>query len=105
MASTSPLTQIGIGSNSFKSIQSNKSKSLHDPSEIPGVIPLQISPSVTIPGIPAIIKHEVLSNRENILTEDAEGNICLWNIFTGRVEKQFKTIQNKDKDKDSGDGE
>ena len=54
------------------------------------VIPLQRTPSLTIVGVPSIIKHEILNNRQKILTEDTAGTICLWNVLTGSVEKCFK---------------
>ena len=76
-ASTSPFSLIKISS--FKSKMAKTKQ----------VVPLQRSPSLTILGVPSIIRHEILNNRQKILTEDTSGNICLWNVFTGSIEKRF----------------
>ncbi|QDZ18980.1 WD40 repeat domain-containing protein [Chloropicon primus] len=78
VASTSP----------FSIKQSSLSKSMGKGKP---VIPLQRTPSLTLVGVPPIVKHEILNDRQRILTEDASGTICMWNVLTGRVDKCFNT--------------
>ncbi|KAI5398432.1 hypothetical protein KIW84_063993 [Lathyrus oleraceus] len=40
-------------------------------------------PTLTIPGIPAIVRHEVLNNKRHVLTKDTSGSVKLWEITKG----------------------
>ncbi|MCI14081.1 WD repeat-containing protein 48-like, partial [Trifolium medium] len=40
-------------------------------------------PILTIPGIPAIVQHEVLNNKRHVLTKDTSGSVKLWEITKG----------------------
>ena len=69
------------------------------------VTPLQRTPTLTIAGVPPIVKHEILSNRREILTEDTSGAICLWNVLTGAVEKRFSAAEVQEAIAEAAEGE
>ncbi|GLI59159.1 hypothetical protein VaNZ11_000985 [Volvox africanus] len=45
--------------------------------------PLVRKPVASIPGIPAIVAHEVLADRRRVLTKDARGMVALWDVLLG----------------------
>ncbi|GIL65140.1 hypothetical protein Vafri_18948 [Volvox africanus] len=45
--------------------------------------PLVRKPVASIPGIPAIVAHEILADRRRILTKDARGIVALWDVLLG----------------------
>ncbi|KEH43052.1 putative transcription factor WD40-like family [Medicago truncatula] len=46
-------------------------------------VPEYKQPILTIPGIPAIVQHEVLNNKRHVLTKDTSGSVKLWEITKG----------------------
>ncbi|XP_058770498.1 uncharacterized protein LOC131644112 [Vicia villosa] len=46
-------------------------------------VPEYKQPTLTIPGIPAIVQHEVLNNKRHVLTKDTSGSVKLWEITKG----------------------
>ncbi|EFJ45589.1 hypothetical protein VOLCADRAFT_105880 [Volvox carteri f. nagariensis] len=45
--------------------------------------PLARIPEATIPGIPALVAHEVLSDKRRVLTRDMGGHVGLWDVLQG----------------------
>lgn len=39
--------------------------------------------TLTIPGIPAIVQHEILNNKRHVLKNDTSGSVKLWEITKG----------------------
>ncbi|KAL5200451.1 hypothetical protein ABZP36_021654 [Zizania latifolia] len=52
-------------------------------------VPVSKEPSFIIPGVPAIIQHEILNNRRHVLTKDTAGSVKLWEITRGAVIEDF----------------
>ncbi|KAJ0976181.1 hypothetical protein J5N97_018146 [Dioscorea zingiberensis] len=48
-------------------------------------VPVYREPSLTIPGIPGIVRHEILNDRRHVLTKDTAGSVKLWEITKGIV--------------------
>uniref|UniRef100_A0A453K8C2 Uncharacterized protein n=1 Tax=Aegilops tauschii subsp. strangulata TaxID=200361 RepID=A0A453K8C2_AEGTS len=52
-------------------------------------VPVYKEPSFTIPGVPAIVQHEIMNNRRHVLTKDTVGSVKLWEITRGAVIEDF----------------
>ncbi|KAL9235101.1 hypothetical protein vseg_009894 [Gypsophila vaccaria] len=50
-------------------------------------------PTLTIPGIPAIVQHEILNNRRHVLTKDTSGSVKLWEITRGMIIEDYGKVQ------------
>lgn len=61
------------------------------------LVPVFKEPSVTIPGAPGIVKHEVLNNRRHVLTKDAAGSLKLWEVTRGTVIQDYGEVSFEDK--------
>ncbi|XP_015060688.1 WD repeat-containing protein 48 [Solanum pennellii] len=48
-------------------------------------VPVYKEPSLSIPGTPGIVQHEILNNRRHVLTKDTAGTVKLWEITRGTV--------------------
>ncbi|KAL8159557.1 hypothetical protein V2J09_001094 [Rumex salicifolius] len=55
-------------------------------------VPIYKYPSLTIPGTPAIVQHEILNNRRNVLTKDTAGSVKLWEITKGVVVEDYGEV-------------
>ncbi|ONK61544.1 uncharacterized protein A4U43_C08F31070 [Asparagus officinalis] len=55
-------------------------------------IPVYSEPSLTVPGTPAIVQHEILNNRRQVLTKDAAGSVKLWEITRGVVIEDYGEV-------------
>ncbi|TKY52163.1 WD repeat-containing protein 48 [Spatholobus suberectus] len=55
-------------------------------------VPVYKQPALTIPGIPAIVQHDVLNNRRHVLTKDTSGSVKLWEITKGVVVEDYGTV-------------
>ncbi|GMP60693.1 hypothetical protein CsSME_00023449 [Camellia sinensis var. sinensis] len=55
-------------------------------------VPVYKEPSVTIPGTPGIVKHEILNNRRHVLTKDTAGSVKLWEITKGIVVEDYGEV-------------
>ncbi|KAL0919300.1 hypothetical protein M5K25_011386 [Dendrobium thyrsiflorum] len=62
--------------------------------------PVYKEPLFTIPGIPAIVQHEILNNRRQVLTKDTAGSVKLWEITRGVVIEDYGKISFEDKKKE-----
>ncbi|XP_010546629.1 PREDICTED: WD repeat-containing protein 48 [Tarenaya hassleriana] len=60
-------------------------------------LPVYKLPSLTIPGTPAIVQHEILNNKRQILTKDAAGSVKLWEITRGVVVEDYGKISFEEK--------
>ncbi|XP_052193409.1 uncharacterized protein LOC127801914 [Diospyros lotus] len=60
-------------------------------------VPVYKEPSLTIPGTPGIVKHEILNNRRHVLTQDAAGSVKLWEITRGVVIKDYGEVSFEEK--------
>lgn len=60
-------------------------------------VPVYKEPSLTIPGAPAIVQHEVLNNRRQVLTKDTNGFVKLWEITRGIVVDDFGRVSFEEK--------
>ncbi|KAG2485008.1 hypothetical protein HYH03_016211 [Edaphochlamys debaryana] len=54
--------------------------------------PVTRHPAVTIPGVPGIIAHEVLTDRRHVLTQDARGHVALWDVLAGAPVVQYGKV-------------
>ncbi|KAK3139399.1 hypothetical protein QOZ80_5AG0382600 [Eleusine coracana subsp. coracana] len=63
-------------------------------------VPVYKEPSVVIPGVPAIIQHEIMNNRRHVLTKDTSGSVKLWEITRGAVIEDFGKVSFEDKKKE-----
>ncbi|KAK1276618.1 hypothetical protein QJS04_geneDACA003771 [Acorus gramineus] len=59
--------------------------------------PVYKEPSLTIPGIPGIVQHEILNNRRHVLTKDTAGSVKLWEITKGIVVEDFGKVSFEEK--------
>ncbi|XP_057733258.1 uncharacterized protein LOC130948522 isoform X1 [Arachis stenosperma] len=60
-------------------------------------VPAYKEPTLTIPGIPAIIQHEVLNNKRHVLTKDSSGSVKLCEITKGVVIEDFGKVSLEEK--------
>ncbi|OEL31978.1 WD repeat-containing protein 48, partial [Dichanthelium oligosanthes] len=63
-------------------------------------VPVYKEPSFVIPGVPAIIQHEIMNNRRHVLTKDTAGSVKLWEITRGAVIEDFGKVSFEDKKKE-----
>ncbi|TYI70911.1 hypothetical protein E1A91_D08G256700v1 [Gossypium mustelinum] len=54
--------------------------------------PVYTEPIFTIPGTPAIVQHEILNNRRDVLTKDTAGSVKLWDIIKGIVIEDYGQV-------------
>eukprot|EP00268_Persea_americana_P043085 TRINITY_DN4319_c0_g1_i3.p1 TRINITY_DN4319_c0_g1~~TRINITY_DN4319_c0_g1_i3.p1 ORF type:complete len:765 (-),score=156.18 TRINITY_DN4319_c0_g1_i3:709-3003(-) len=59
--------------------------------------PVYKEPSLTIPGTPGIVKHEILNNRRLVLTKDTAHSVKLWEITRGIVVEDYGKISFEEK--------
>ncbi|KAH1105850.1 hypothetical protein J1N35_009618 [Gossypium stocksii] len=59
--------------------------------------PVYKEPIFTIPGTPAIVQHEILNNRRDVLTKDTAGSVKLWDIIKGIVIEDYGQVAFDDK--------
>ncbi|KAG0470197.1 hypothetical protein HPP92_016897 [Vanilla planifolia] len=62
--------------------------------------PVYKGPSFTIPGIPAVVQHEILNNRRQVLTKDTSGSVKLWEITRGVVIEDYGKVSFEEKKKE-----
>ncbi|KAI5067554.1 hypothetical protein GOP47_0018082 [Adiantum capillus-veneris] len=62
--------------------------------------PLNTTPTCTVPGTPAIVRHTVLNDKRHVLTKDAAGIVKLWEITKGAVIDDFGEVSFEDKEKE-----
>ncbi|KAH7654954.1 WDR48/Bun107 protein [Dioscorea alata] len=60
-------------------------------------VPVYREPSLTIPGIPGIVQHEILNNRRQVLTKDTAGSVKLWEITKGVVVQDYGQVSFEEK--------
>ncbi|KAL5712780.1 hypothetical protein ACHQM5_014917 [Ranunculus cassubicifolius] len=65
--------------------------------EGPAPVPVYKEPSFTIRGTPAIVQHEVLNNRRQVLTKDTDDSVKLWEITRGIVVKDYGKVSFEEK--------
>ncbi|PPS04830.1 hypothetical protein GOBAR_AA15840 [Gossypium barbadense] len=58
----------------------------------PQKAPVYKEPIFTIPGTPAIVQHEILNNRRDVLTKDTAGSVKLWDIIKGIVIEDYGQV-------------
>lgn len=63
-------------------------------------VPVYREPALTIPGIPAIVQHEILNNRRHVLTKDTAGCVKLWEITRGMVIQDYGEVPFEEKKKE-----
>ncbi|CAN1761278.1 WD repeat-containing protein 48 [Linum perenne] len=56
------------------------------------IVPVHKDPNLTIPGIPAIVQHEILNNRRHVLTKDTAGSVKLWEITKGVIVEDYGKV-------------
>lgn len=61
------------------------------------LVPVYTQPSYVIPGSAGIVQHEILSNRRQVLTKDAEGTVKLWEITRGAVIQDYGKVSFEEK--------
>ncbi|XAR52510.1 hypothetical protein NMG60_11020632 [Bertholletia excelsa] len=61
------------------------------------LVPVYKEPSLTMPGIPGIVQHEILNNRRHVLTKDTSGSVKLWEITRGMVVKDYGQVSFEEK--------
>ncbi|GFY92006.1 transducin/WD40 repeat-like superfamily protein [Actinidia rufa] len=60
-------------------------------------VPVYKEPSLTIPGTPGIVQHEILNNRRHVLTKDTTGSVKLWEITRGTVVEDYGEVSFEEK--------
>ncbi|CAL0302251.1 unnamed protein product [Lupinus luteus] len=60
-------------------------------------VPVYKEPTLTIAGIPAIMKYEVLNNKRHVLTKDTSGSVKLWEITKGVVVEDYGKVSFEEK--------
>lgn len=55
-------------------------------------VPVYQEPSLSIPGTPGIVQHEILNNRRHVLTKDTSGSVKLWEITRGVVIENYGEV-------------
>jgi WD repeat-containing protein 48 len=55
-------------------------------------VPILRDPSQRIEGLPAIIKHDFLDNRREVLVQDTTGNVSVVDVTSGRETKKFGRV-------------
>ncbi|KAL2942439.1 WD repeat-containing protein 48 [Bienertia sinuspersici] len=63
-------------------------------------VPVYKEPSVKVPGIPAIVQHEILNNRRHVLTKDTAGSVKLWEITKGILIEDYGKVSLDEKTKE-----
>ncbi|XP_057962475.1 uncharacterized protein LOC131154029 [Malania oleifera] len=61
------------------------------------LVPVYKEPTLTIPGTPGIMHHEILNNRRHVLTKDAAGSVKLWEITRGVVVEDYGKVSFEEK--------
>ena len=52
----------------------------------------QLAPTMEIHGASPIVRHAVLHNKRQILSQDSVGSISLWDVATGRIVQNFDGV-------------
>ncbi|XP_065853671.1 uncharacterized protein [Euphorbia lathyris] len=60
-------------------------------------VPVYKEPTLSVPGIPAIVQHEILNNRRHVLTKDTAGSVKLWEITRGVVVEDYGKVSFEEK--------
>uniref|UniRef100_A0A2N9EPM6 Uncharacterized protein n=1 Tax=Fagus sylvatica TaxID=28930 RepID=A0A2N9EPM6_FAGSY len=60
-------------------------------------VPVFKEPTLTIPGTPGIVQHEILNNRRHVLTKDTAGSVKLWEITRGIVVTDYGKVSFEEK--------
>ncbi|PON69509.1 Guanine nucleotide-binding protein, beta subunit [Trema orientale] len=60
-------------------------------------VPVYKEPTLTIPGTPAVVQHEILNNRRHVLTKDTAGSVKLWEITRGAVIEDYGKVSFEEK--------
>ncbi|CAN1838104.1 WD repeat-containing protein 48 [Linum perenne] len=55
-------------------------------------VPVHKEPTLTIPGTPAIVQHEILNNKRHVLTKDTAGSVKLWEITKGVILEDYGKV-------------
>ncbi|CAI0432372.1 unnamed protein product [Linum tenue] len=55
-------------------------------------VPVHREPTLTIPGTPAIVQHEILNNKRHVLTKDTAGSVKLWEITKGVIVEDYGKV-------------
>ncbi|CAN0897573.1 WD repeat-containing protein 48 [Linum grandiflorum] len=55
-------------------------------------MPVHKEPTLTIPGTPAIVQHEILNNKRHVLTKDTAGSVKLWEITRGVILEDYGKV-------------
>ncbi|KAH9620313.1 hypothetical protein KSS87_022929, partial [Heliosperma pusillum] len=63
-------------------------------------VPVHRQPTLTIPGTPAIVQHEILNNRRHVLTKDTSGSVKLWEITRGIIIEDYGEVNFDEKKKE-----
>ncbi|XP_074320865.1 uncharacterized protein LOC141657503 [Silene latifolia] len=63
-------------------------------------VPVHRQPTLTIPGTPAIVQHEILNNRRHVLTKDTSGSVKLWEITRGITIEDYGEVNFEEKKKE-----
>ncbi|XP_050274757.1 uncharacterized protein LOC126717278 [Quercus robur] len=61
------------------------------------LVPVFKEPTLTIPGTPGIVQHEILNNRRHVLTKDTAGSVKLWEITKGIVVADYGKVSFEEK--------
>lgn len=63
-------------------------------------VPVYREPTLKVPGIPAIVQHEILNNRRHVLTKDTAGSVKKWEITRGTVIEDYGKVSFEEKKKE-----
>ena len=57
-----------------------------------GLQPQMTQPTAQSSGLAPLVRSAVLTDRRHILTQDADGNVQLWDVATAAVEQHFGKV-------------
>ncbi|WVY95698.1 hypothetical protein V8G54_027849 [Vigna mungo] len=63
-------------------------------------VPVYKQPTLTIPGIPAMVQNAVLDDKRHVLTKDTSGSVKLWEITKGALVEDFGNVSLEEKQED-----
>ncbi|KAK9161463.1 hypothetical protein Syun_007804 [Stephania yunnanensis] len=90
-----PILQLAMHDDSIWVATTDSS--VHRAIEIDIKVPVYKDPSFTIHGTPAIVQHEILNNRRQVLTKDTADSVQLWDITKGVVVEDYGKVSFEEK--------
>lgn len=68
--------------------------------QILALAPNQTTPVTTVPGVPGVVRAEMLSDKRTVLTRDSDGVVSLWDLANSSVAEMFGKVDFEEKKKE-----